>query len=92
MDGCSRNLKTISLIEEHQNVKFMATLCFTHCGNNVRHEAGFPVLYRFWTIFQKIFAYSEKANNIWKEEIGVSWKTFTENRWYSQYEVFDPIP
>jgi hypothetical protein len=34
---------------------------------------------------------SEKAKNIWEEETLVSWKTFSKNCWYSQYEVFASI-
>jgi hypothetical protein len=68
MDGCSKNLKTISLIEEHQDLKWMMNLCFSHCGNkNAGQEARFPVLDRVCTILQKIFAYSEKAKNIWED-------------------------
>jgi hypothetical protein len=82
----------IRMIEEHHYVKLMMTLCVSHWGNNAGQEAGSPCLYRYWTnILEKIFAYFEKAKTIWEEENGVSWKTFTENRWYSPYEVFAAI-
>jgi hypothetical protein len=63
MDGCSTNTNKINPLEDHQDVKWMTSLCFSHCGNNAGHEAGFPILDRFWTILQKNFSYSGKAKN-----------------------------
>jgi hypothetical protein len=91
MDGCFTNIKIINYIDQHQDVKWMKVLCFSHCGNNGGQEAGFPVLDRFWSLLQKICGLSEKVKNIWEEETLISWKTFSENRWHSQYEVFHSI-
>jgi hypothetical protein len=83
MDGCSTNESFVNIIEEDRIAKWMLILCFAHCGNKDGKEAGFPTLNLFWALIQKIFCQSEAAKCTLEKVIGVSWKSFSDNSWWS---------
>jgi hypothetical protein len=91
MDGCWTNEVIAKHIEEDQDAVWMLKHCFAHCGKNASVEAGFPTLDHFLSLLQKIFCQSESARVLFQSKTGVSWKSFSDNRWWSQFEVLHTI-
>jgi hypothetical protein len=81
----------VKIVDEDQYTKWMLIRCFAHCGKNSGKEAGFPNLNIFWSLIQNIFCQSEAAKCTFKNVIGVSWKSISDNHWWSQFEVLHVI-
>jgi hypothetical protein len=62
--------------------------CFSHCGNNTGKEAGFPTLNMFGLISKISSVFPRQICVIFEKVREVSWKSFSDNRWWIKYEVF----
>jgi hypothetical protein len=91
IDGCSTNEAFVKQMEEDTDAVWMHNRCFAHCGKNSGAEAGFPALGQFWSLLQKIICQSKSARVIYQSKTGVSWKSFSDNHWWSQFEVLHTI-
>ena len=91
VDACSVNIRAIKTIEGEFNVKWFMNLCLSHLANNAGECANFIILSQVWSLVQKIFANSDNAKKEWESMTGTAWKTYSETRWYSKFEVLQDI-
>ena len=69
-------------------------LCLSHLANNAGECANFIILSQVWSLVQKIFKNSDNAKKEWESMTGLgtaAWKTYSETRWYSKFEVLQDI-
>ena len=67
--------------------KLFNVVCFSHTIDEVRSHFEFQTLDLFACYWKGMFAHSYNARLVWRERTGVSIRTFSETRWWSQWEV-----
>ena len=66
--------------------KLFDVVCFSHTIDNVGSHFEFHILDSFARYWKSMFAHSYNARLVWKERTGVSIRTFSDTRWWSQWE------
>lgn len=65
--------------------------CFLHTINLAGEHFKIPTLSEFVSSWVSLFAHSPKARLLWKEQVGVSVRSYSATRWWSQWEVLDQL-
>ena len=91
VDACSVNLHAIQMVRDSYSCNWFTNLCLSHLANNAGDCAKFVILSQVWSLIQKIFKNSDNAKTEWENITGSAWKTYSETRWYSQFEVFKDL-
>jgi hypothetical protein len=86
-DGCSVNIKAHKMIQQRQDVEWLLLLCLSHMANNAGKQTDFVLIEQFWKLLQKVFSKSENAKSIFEKVMDERWRSYSETRWYSKYEV-----
>ena len=71
--------------------KLFDVVCFSHTIDNVGSHFEFQTLDFFARYWKSVFAHSYNARLVWRERTGVSIRTFSETRWWNQWEVFQQV-
>ena len=87
VDACSVNLRAMQMIKDSYNLNWFTNLCLSHLANNAGNCAKFVILSQVWSLLQKIFKNSDNAKTEWENITGSAWKSYSETRWYSEFEV-----
>ena len=91
VDACSVNLRAMEMIKDSYNINWFTNLCLSHLANNAGNCAKFVILSQVWSLIQKIFKNSDNAKTEWETMTGSAWKSYSETRWYSQFEVLKDV-
>ena len=71
--------------------KMMNVKCFSHTLDRVGEHFEIPVLREIVSMWISLFSHSPKARLYWKEETGVSMRTYSGTRWWSKWEVMQQL-
>ena len=71
--------------------KLFDVVCFSHTIDNVGDHFEFHILDSFAHYWKSMFAHSYNARLVWKERTGVSIRTFSDTRWWSQWENLQQV-
>ena len=71
--------------------KLFDVVCFSHTIDNVGDHFEFHILDSFAHYWKSMFAHSYNARLVWKERTGVSIHTFSDTRWWSQWENLQQV-
>ena len=63
--------------------------CFSHTLNLAGEHFKVPTLSEFVSWWMSLFSHSPKAQLLWKEQVGVSVRSYCATRWWSVWEVLD---
>ena len=65
--------------------------CFSHTLNNVGERFQVPTLDKFMKYWEQMFKLSPKSRLLWREQTGMSIKTYSPTRWWSKWECMKQL-
>ena len=71
--------------------KLFDIVCFSHTIDNVGGHFELHILDSFARYWKSMFTHSYNARLVWKERTGVSIRTFSDTRWWSQWENLQQV-
>ena len=89
-DRCSTNgvaMRTLKVVYP----QVLDVGCFSHALDLTGRKFRTPLLDEFSKYWISLFAHSPKARIAWKTTTGVSIRTYSKTRWWSQWEVIEQV-